>query len=280
MIKLPVYEVYHGETSIAVLDNSAIDFLEKIEKVASDYTEILFKEYDVIFIPEWVLNEVADSEFRSRFVEALAEKLPVYKIKEISYSSIMMEKELALYDIVNASVANISVILSYLRKNVAKEDPMDMDLYEDWIEDMYNNWPLQGEILSNGRIRKKDAGEISIVILAEIFSWYYPETKILTIYSQDADTKIFQNKAEEKLSKLLRGMVPVSVGFKSNDFILSQLFRENMISENVVKVLRKTSRTVTYTKKRPDESVVLEKRVLGTDEFIEIINDDTVEIVF
>lgn len=280
MIKLPVYEVYHGETSIAVLDNSAIDFLEKIEKVASDYTEILFKEYDVIFIPEWVLNEVADSEFRSRFVEALAEKLPVYKIKETSYSSIMMEKELALYDIVNASVANISVILSYLRKNVAKEDPMDMDLYEDWIEDMYNNWPLQGEILSNGRIRKKNAGEISIVILAEIFSWYYPETKILTIYSQDADTKIFQNKAEEKLSKLLRGMVPVSVGFKSNDFILSQLFRENMISENVVKVLRKTSRTVTYTKKRPDESVVLEKRVLGTDEFIEIINDDTVEIVF
>ncbi len=85
MIKLPVYEVYHGETSIAVLDNSAIDFLEKIEKVASDYTEILFKEYDVIFIPEWVLNEVADSEFRSRFVEALAEKLPVYKIKETSY---------------------------------------------------------------------------------------------------------------------------------------------------------------------------------------------------
>lgn len=280
MIKLPVYEVYHGETSIAVLDNSAIDFLEKIEKVASDCTEILFKEYDVIFIPEWVLNEVADSEFRSRFVETLAEKLPVYKIKETSYSSIMMEKELALYDIVNASVANISVILSYLRKNVAKEDPMDMDLYEDWIEDMYNNWPLQGEILSNGRIRKKNAGEISIVILAEIFSWYYPETKILTIYSQDADTKIFQNKAEEKLSKLLRGMVPVSVGFKSNDFILSQLFRENMISENVVKVLRKTSRTVTYTKKRPDESVVLEKRVLGANEFIEVINDDTVEIVF
>ncbi len=280
MIKLPVYEVYQGETSIAVLDNSAIDFLEKIEKVASDYTEVLFKEYDVIFIPEWVLNEVADSEFRSRFVEELAEKLPVYKIIETSYSSIMMGKELALYDIVNASVANISVILSYLRKNVAKEEPMDMDLYEDWIEDMYNNWPLQGEILSNGRIRKKNAGEISIVILAEIFSWYYPETKILTIYSQDADTKIFQNKAEEKLSKLLRVITPVSVGFKSNDFILSQLFRENMISEDVVKMLRKTSRTVTYMKKRLDESVVLEKRVLGMDEFIEIIKDDTVEIVF
>lgn len=280
MIKLPVYEVYQGETSIAVLDNSAIDFLEKIEKVASDYTEVLFKEYDVIFIPEWVLNEVADSEFRSRFVEELAEKLPVYKIIETSYSSIMMGKELALYDIVNASVANISVILSYLRKNVAKEEPMDMDLYEDWIEDMYNNWPLQGEILSNGRIRKKNAGEISIVILAEIFSWYYPETKILTIYSQDADTKIFQNKAEEKLSKLLREITPVSVGFKSNDFILSQLFRENMISEDVVKMLRKTSRTVTYMKKRLDESVVLEKRVLGIDEFIEIINDDTVEVVF
>lgn len=245
MLNLPIYESYNGETSIALLDNSSIEFLEKIDRDGSNYTENLLKGYDVIFIPEWVLEEVTDSEYRSIFVEQMAEKISIYRIAETKYSALMDGKELALYDIVNASVANISAILAYMRRNVAKDDPMDMDAYEDWIKEMYDNWPMPGEILSNGRMKKKNAGEISLTILAEIFSWYYPESKILTIYSQDADTKAFQNKAEDE-----------------------------------VKDLRKNSRMVTYTRKRADESVVLEKRRLENDEFINLIQDDTFEILF
>lgn len=280
MLNLPIYESYNGETSIALLDNSVIEFLEKIERDSSCYVENLLKSYDVIFIPEWVLEEVTDSEYRSVFMERIAEKLPIYKIEEAKYSVLMDEKELALYEIVNASVANISTMLAYLRKNVARDDPMDMDAYEDWIKKMYSNWPMQGETLSNGRIKKKNAGEISLTILAEIFSWYYPETQTLTIYSQDADTKAFQNKAEEKLSKLLKDKMPVAVSFKSNDFLLCQMYRENWISTDGVKNLRKDSRTVTYTRKRADESVVVEKRRLENDEFIEFIQDSTFEILF
>lgn len=280
MLNLRIYESYNGETSIALLDNSSIEFLEKIERDGSNYAEKLLKGYDVIFIPEWVLEEVTDSEFRSKFVEQMAEKLPICRIEETKYSALIDGRELALYDIVNASVANISAILAYLRRNVVKDDPMDMDAYEDWIKEMYDNWPMPGETLSNGRVKKKNAGEISLTILAEIFSWYYPESKTLTIYSQDADTKAFQNKAEEKLSKLLKDKIPVAVSFKSNDFLLSQLYREKRISEDEVKNLRKNSRTVTYTRKRADESVVLEKRRLENDEFLNFIQDDTFEILF
>ncbi|MBQ5849704.1 MAG: hypothetical protein IIW54_02650, partial [Lachnospiraceae bacterium] len=274
MLNLPLYGSYNGETCIALLDNSSIEFLEKIEHAGSNYVENLLKDYDVIFIPEWVLEEVTDSEFRSKFVERMAEKLPICKIEETKYSALMDGRELALYDIVNASVANISTMLAYLRRNVAKDDPMDMDAYEDWIKEMYDNWPMPGETLLNGRVKKKNAGEVSLTILAEIFSWYYPESKTLTIYSQDADTKAFQNKAEEKLSKLLKDKIPVAVSFKSNDFLLSRLYREKMISEDEVKNLRKNSRTVTYTRKRSDESVVLEKRRLENDEFLDFIQDD------
>ena len=35
----------------------------------------------------------------------------------------------------------------------------------------------------NWKDKKKNAGEVSITILAEIVSWYYPETKTLTVYS-------------------------------------------------------------------------------------------------
>lgn len=280
MPNLPTYESYNGETSIALLDNTSIDFLEKIERGGSNYAANLLRGYDVIFIPEWVLEEVADSEFRSKFVERIAEKLPIYRIAEAKYSALMDGRELALYDIVNASVSNISVMLAYLRRNVVKDDTMDMDAYENWIKEMYDNWPMPGEILENGRMKKKNAGEISLTILAELFSWYYPESKTLTIYSQDADTKAFLNKAEEKISKLLKDKIPVAVSFKSNDFLLSQLYREKRISEDEVRSLRKNSRTVTYTRKRADESVVLEKRRLDNDEFIEFIQDDTFEILF
>lgn len=57
-------------------------------------------------------------------------------------------------------------------------------------------------MLSTGRIKKKNAGEVSITILSEIISWYYPETKTLTIYSQDGDTYDFQRKAETDLRKV------------------------------------------------------------------------------
>ena len=31
-----------------------------------------------------------------------------------------------------------------------------------------------GQVLSSGRIKEKNAGEVSITILAEVVSWYYP----------------------------------------------------------------------------------------------------------
>ena len=275
-----MYKTYNGETSIAMLDNSSIEFLEKIERDGNNYTENLLHGYDVIFIPEWVLEEVSDSEYRRNFVERIARKLPIYRIAEVNYSTLMHGRELTLYNIVNASVSNLSDILAYLRRNVAKDDPMDMDAYENWIKEMYDDWPMPGETLSNGRIKRKNAGEISLTILAEIFSWYYPESKTLTIFSQDADTKAFKDKAEEKLSKLLKDKIPVAVSFKSNDFLLCQLYREKKISEESITNLRKDRRTVTYTRKRGDESIVLEKRKLENDEFLHLIQDDTLEILF
>ena len=77
MLNLRIYESYNGETSIALLDNSSIEFLEKIERDGSNYAENLLKGYDVIFIPEWVLEEVTDSEFRSKFVEQITQAITV-----------------------------------------------------------------------------------------------------------------------------------------------------------------------------------------------------------
>ena len=105
-----------------------------------------------------------------------------------------------------------------------------MEAYEEWIQRLYDEWPISEEMLSTGRIKKKNAGEVSITILSEIISWYYPETKTLTVYSQDGDTYDFQRKAETDLRKLFAEKTSVPISYKSNDAILCQLVREGKIN--------------------------------------------------
>ncbi|MBQ5734176.1 MAG: hypothetical protein IIV51_02205 [Lachnospiraceae bacterium] len=280
MINIQEYKKYTGEKNIAMLDNSSIEFLHKIEWIGKDYVKKLLADYDAIFIPNWVLEEVEDSIYRSEFVENLSKELPVYRIDERIYSEFVDGRELQLYEIVKASVANISDMLAYLRRNVEKEDPMDMDSYTEWIDIMYKNWPMKEEVLANGRTKRKNAGEISLTILAEIFAWNYKNINLITIYSQDADTKAFVCKAEKKLEKVFKHIIPISVGFKTNDFLIAQLYNDDVISDEDVLDIRKDSRTVIYSKKCDDLSSVIEKRKLDNEEFLNLIKKNQVEIIF
>ena len=84
--------------------------------------------------------------------------------EEGTYTDLANGEEGNLYQIVLASTSRLARIRSYLRQYVGKADPLDMDAYRDWIKKLYDEWPIPGETLSNGRIRKKNAGEVSITI--------------------------------------------------------------------------------------------------------------------
>ena len=185
-----------------------------------------------------------------------------------------------LYQIVLASTSRLARIRSYLRQYIGKADPLDMDAYKDWIKKLYDEWPIPGETLSNGRIRKKNAGEVSITILAEIVSWYYPETKALTIYSQDGDTYEFQRKAEADLRHVFATRTPVPVSYKSNDAILCQLVRDGEISIDNLGDYRKDVRKITYSKEQDDHSIVLVTELVDNALFDQLVDDETVHIIF
>ena len=72
MIKLPVYTIYKGERNIALLDNSSVAFLEILNRNEINIEELL-KPYDLIFVPNWVLEEINDSEIRTNFLAELLE---------------------------------------------------------------------------------------------------------------------------------------------------------------------------------------------------------------
>ena len=239
------------------------------------------KDYDLILIPEWVLTEINDAPGRADYVQELIEMgYPIYCIKEESYSDLTNNEEGNLYQIVLASTRQLARIRSYLRRYVEKVDPLDMEAYEEWIQRLYDEWPISEEMLSTGRIKKKNAGEVSITILSEIISWYYPETKTLTIYSQDGDTYDFQRKAEADLRKLFASKTPVPISYKSNDAILCQLVREGKINIDDINEYRKDVRKITYSKEQDDHAIVLVTELANNELFAKLVSDKTVHIIF
>lgn len=228
-----------------------------------------------------MLAEINDAVGRADYVQGLIEQgYPIFSIAEEKYSDLTNNEEGNLYQIVLASTRQIARIRSYLRRYVDKTDPLDMDAYKDWINKLYEEWPISDQALSSGRIKKKNAGEASITILAEIVSWYYPETKALTVYSQDRDTYEFQRKAEADLRDIFASRTPVPVSYKSNDAILCQLVRDGKINLEDLNDYRKDVRKITYSKEQDDQSIVLVTELVDNGLFAQLVADKTVHIIF
>ena len=265
---------------IALLDTSSISFMQGLEAKEISADDIL-SDYDLILIPEWVLVEINDAEGRANYLQSLIDLgYPIHSIAEENYSNLTNNEEGNLYQIVLASTYQIGRIKSYLRRFVEKADVLDMDAYKEWVNKLYNEWPIPGQMLSSGRIKKKNAGEVSITILAEVVSWYYPETEALTIYSQDSDTYEFQRKAEASLREIFTSRTPIPISYKSNDAILCQLFRDGKISIENLGDYRKDIRKITYSKVQNDHSVILVTEVVDNALFLELVQDTSVHIIF
>lgn len=202
MLNIPEYKHYSGESRIALLDNSAISFMEKMERCGVQTAELL-GEYELILIPNWVGMEIKDSLYRSTYIENLfKDGLPIYTIAEENYAQLVHEEEGRLYSIVYAASATLGALKSYLRRHVEKPDPLDMDAYEEWIVKMYHDWLLQ------------------------------------------------------------------------------QLYMHGKIMLEKVNEMRTDERTVTYTKRRKDSSTVLVTQKVDNEQFLELLKDAAVQIIF
>ncbi|MDD6324576.1 MAG: hypothetical protein PUA72_03200 [Lachnospiraceae bacterium] len=258
MIEIVRITKINDKRHIAILDTSSISFMQGLD-MKGVQSESVLKDYDLILIPEWVLTEINDAPGRANYVQELIKQgYPIYCIEEGTYSDLTNGEEGNLYQIVLASTRQLARIRSYLRQYVERTDPLDMDAYKDWMKKLYAEWPISEERLLTGRMRKKNAGEVSITILAEIVSWYYPETKALTVYSQDGDAYEFQRKAEADLRHVFATRTPVPVSYKSNDAILCQLARDGKINIDNLSDYRKDVRRITYSKEQDDRSIILQ----------------------
>ena len=265
---------------IAILDTSSVSFMQEVRAKGANADKIL-KDYDLILIPNWVLTEIKDSSISADYIQDLIDKgYPIYSIEEELYSSLAGNEEGNLFHIVCASANQLAQVKSYLRRDVEKGDPLDMDAYAEWIKRLYDEWPIAGPVLSSGRRKKKNAGEVSITILAEVISWYYPQSEAVTIYSQDRDTLEFQRSAEEQLRRVFASRTPVPISYKSNDAILCQLCRLGIISIDQIGEFRKNERKITYSRAQIDQSIVLVTEYVNNEDFVDLVQDSSVHIIF
>ena len=137
MIDIEKIENIDDKKHIALLDTSSISCMHGL-KMKGIQPEDILKDYDLILIPEWVLTEISDAPGRANYVHELIEMgYPIYCIKEESYSNLTNSEEGNLYQIVLASTRQLARIRSYLRRHVEKVDPLDMEVYEEWIQRLY-----------------------------------------------------------------------------------------------------------------------------------------------
>ena len=284
MLNIPEYKEYGGETKIALMDNSSLAFMHELSQKGYSSDKIL-GVYDLILIPRWVMEEIEDSTYRSTYVKQLqVQGYPIRWIDETNYGTFVNDEDVNLYYIVEAAVSRVSELMRFLRRKVKTEDLIDLPSAEEWIRRLYDEWPVHGRLLPTGRVLKKNAGEISLTILAEVFAWYHDEIDSLTIYTQDTDAHKFQTNAE----RILAGSSeftpvldsPISVAFKSNDFILCQMYREGTLTPDEVRHLRHDDRKLTYTRQQADKSIIFRKEVITKERFIDLIQDATVQILF
>lgn len=280
MLNIQDYQRYSGEKKIALMDNSTVSFLEQVERAGIPTKELL-KDYDAILIPNWVSEEICDSQYRKNYIEGLhTAGLPIYSIAEESYADLVNGEEANLFKIVSAAASKLGQLGGYLQRYVKKNDPLEMEEYAVWMNRMYQEWPLRGTTTRSGREKKKNAGEISLTILAEVFSWYYPDSESITVYTQDRDSYDYQKSARERLNDVFASKTSIDVSYKSNDTLLCQMFRNGMLSLGQIDTLRCDERVVVYTRSRDDKSTALVAKRTDNQQFKALLQDMNVQIIF
>jgi hypothetical protein len=278
--------LHSGDCSqICIVDNNLIEKLVGVqEKIESKH---IFQRYDLILVPEWVYNEICDGDGRKRYLEGIfkSDYIKSYVIEEKDYSRLCGYKELELYFIVLNCCKEIGQLHSYIRKYVLdprniEQEADEMELYEKWIIDMYNSEEAFNQVrLSNGRIKRKNAGEISIAILSAILALYMEKITGITIFSYDQDMYKILNRYKDEILKEER-FIKYSqkfITFKSNNALLHEWFLEGIVNnDNVMSIinLMRSSQNVKFTRRLNDGSIEEQKTVISNNEFVKLLTED------
>ena len=189
-------------------------------------------------------DDIFESGDRTKFFDFIIPVVPVidasnaYPIKivqEKKYVDIVTE-ELTLISLFEMAIRPYGQLKGYFNRCILKgKDKEDIDyFYEEWIDKIYDEWPLTSAVITTGsgkkRVKKKNAGEISAVFLASILAYQKEKEIEVTIWSRDADCRMCMTELANQVNGehlALRGEAIAS--FKNVDIVLREIFRKKLI---------------------------------------------------
>lgn len=274
----------------AIIDNNIVAFCTKLKENHISVIEVL-KQYDVIIVPSWVNVEINDSTIRTAYLQELSDNgIYVYVIEETEYIDLANDEELNILNIAMFSANNFLPIIGFMKRSIIQSQPYEDIDYEftEWINILYNNWPMSGrEIgpITNRRIQKKNAGEISISILARILSYYFTNLKTITLLTFDSDCYncIQGNQSKFDEDHNFKNRNYASITFKSNDFILYELVKNNHYTiDNIREIIDnvRNPRILKYSRKKEDNSYEDKRIKVDNSRLLEMICDESLHIIF
>lgn len=270
---------------ICILDNGSIEFFTWVKDIIQQ--DKILGYYDIILIPGWVWAEVSDSGNRVQYINDLINKYSkkTLVINETEYSELIGYRDAELYSVFVYSCEWVARIVSFMKKNILKGRPLeDLEPYEEYLQILYEDG-FDKKTLKNGRVQKKNAGEVSISVLAHILSYYYSEKlENITVFSSDRDAYDFINGAKKKFDNDVRfNKNHRVITFKSNDFLIYEWTSRSLIGKsslnNFINEFRQ-ERYLKYTRKINDISIEEQDRIISNKELYSLINDDSVHIIF
>lgn len=287
---LKQYLVNKPNAKTCILDNNFVEFCTKLNENHISIIQIL-KQYDVIIIPSWVNIEINDSTIRTAYLQELRDNgIYIYIINEIEYIDLANNEELNILHITMHSTHRFAQIIGFMNKSIIQNQPYEDIDYEfmEWINILYDNWPISGKEVgpnTNRRIQKKNAGEISISILAYILSYYFPKLESITLLTFDKDCYNCIYYAQDKFNENnnFKNKKCASITFKSNDLVLYELVNNKHYTIDDIKAIIdnvRTPRIIKYSRKKEDNSYEDKNTNIDNSKLINIICDDSLHIIF
>lgn len=273
---------------IAIIDNNIMAFLVRL-KDKTDITQ-LFDVYDLILIPGWVEEEIKDGITRVDCLNQIASKKDIYIIDEKNYSELVNYKDCELIQLFEVAILKMGEASGKVSKYINQfSDREDLD-YDDFIDYLYNNILRKEGAEEDRRKKRKNAGEISIVVLSYILGYYYNRIDNITVFTFDNDCyeyvkdakKILYSKNEiKKYINLFKHKDCKTITFKSSDVIYKDLYDlDNDKGIKIINETRKNSRYLKYTLKKSDGSIEEDIKLLEAAEFIELLKLEYFHLIF
>lgn len=259
-------------TRILILDNNNIQFCCHHEKYFP--VEDIYAPYDLVLIPQWVHDEVADSEQRLMYLARLPKDYFILD-EEKDYLPLVGYEDarlIKLFEWASSPFTKPRKFFKEIREIIGRTK----DIPDNWIADFYNRG-FDTRESKNGRLLKKNAGEISILVLSFLLIHrYYPrQVNHVTIGSSDMGTYEIKRKILEYASRhqLLQVPPDTPISFLSTDVLLVEAIKHGRVKPEEILGLRPNPRSVIYSQTLPDGTTRLLEHVLSTSEFIKMLNN-------